>query len=134
MNAALDGSLHLDPDWIRVLLQLGAFLLTAAVFWWRVTRALHRFVATQSQLVAAVAGAQTAIGTLVTAVAKLEAIQTEREKDQAKLEGKVEQTNTTMVRVIATLQQVSGSIDALWRALQRIHPEAIPPRISDVQD
>lgn len=52
-------------------------------------------------------------------------------RDLRKLEGAIESQQR---RVDATLEKISEStanIKALWAALQRIHPNAVPKRLSD---
>jgi hypothetical protein len=55
----------------------------------------------------------------------------EREKDVARLEGKMEQAHDDTLKVVSSLTQVMSSNDALWRSLSRLHPEHVPRRASD---
>jgi hypothetical protein len=54
-----------------------------------------------------------------------------RERDLRKLEGAIEVQRRDLVGIIASLQQSTGSLDAMWRTLQNLFPERVPRRASD---
>jgi hypothetical protein len=84
-----------------------------------------------AELVDKLGGVTTALATLGSAIREMRVGLKIRERDHAKTEGKLEQTQQSLVQVIATLQQASGSLNALWKTLQTLHPERVPKRASD---
>jgi hypothetical protein len=112
---------------IAVLTFFGSCL---AAFWW-VTRAIHEAAATQKQLVEAVKTMASQIELLRIDVTQLKSHAAYRDRTESKHEGRMEQLQSATMKVIGSLQQVSGSLDAVWRTLQRLHPEVVPKRASD---
>lgn len=130
----------IDSGWVQagcaVLTLLGAFL----VAWWRFSKWLHGIVATQTHLITVFGELKVSVGKLAEAQGKLtKAIiehnvrLAEREKDQLRTEGKVEQTQQNLMNAVATLQVCNSSLDALWRTLQRLFPDQVPRRASERQ-
>ncbi len=134
---------------LGVIGAVGGFIVTCAVFLWRVSAKVHEITLTQAALTKSSetarlqfahtgklirqsldsAGAR--IGDLERGLAVLAASLGEREKDTTKLEAKMEQAHDDTLKVVASLAQVMGSLDSVWRTLARIHPEHVPRRASD---
>lgn len=55
----------------------------------------------------------------------------EREKDVSRVEGQIEQLSTVVIKQVAAVRDSVASLDAIWRTLQVLHPDAVPKRASD---
>src|SRR4051812_46270549 len=73
----------------------------AVVVLWRVSRWFAKLDRSLDDLRREIGVIRTAVGV--------------RETDHAKLEGKIEMQQATMMKIVASLQQATGSLDALWR-------------------
>ena len=68
---------------------------------------------------------------LARAVLELTVKISEREKDIVRLEGAVDVTQRNLLETIGIVREASGSLDAMWRTLQRLFPSEVPKRASD---
>ncbi len=107
------------------------FVTTIGTIWWRVAAS---FTKTQLDIknlykhFNSIANVTTDLSRSVTQLStKLE----EREKDIMRLEGALEVERKDMISVITGLQQATSSLNAMWRTLDSLFPDAIPKRASD---
>lgn len=100
-------------------------------FLWRVSKWFHQMAAAETARAETMAVLSKSVESMVCTVAELKMKFDRMEKDQAKLEGKIEQTQSTLVQVIAGLQGATSSLDGMWRTLQAIFPDRVPKRASD---
>lgn len=144
-------SLSLDSlqSLLAVLGSLGGFVVFLAVGWWRLSGKFHEMIATlgavtveshkmRLQIVHTGKTTKDGLAVLSRKIVDLErslAVQAtilgEREKDIAKLEGKMDQAHEDTLKVVASLSQVMGSLDSVWRTLAKLHPDQVPKRASD---
>lgn len=138
-----------DPASIQTIVAVLGLLGSIVVAWWRITAELHRVLGVQTELVSAldrlraqvtasVKRATERLDTLSRVVATLDrdvstmtALVSEREKDTSRLEGQLEQLGGMVVKQVAAVNSACGSLDAVWRTLQTLHPERVPKRASD---
>lgn len=52
-------------------------------------------------------------------------------KDSGRLEGRIEQLADASVRTTSSLERTIGNLDAVWRTLERLHPNQVTKRLSD---
>ena len=98
---------------------------------WRISGWARRVVDGQRALVHEASRAKAHLSKLTGAIQDLSRRIEDGEKQDARLEGKIEQGQQTQVRLIAAIQQATGSLDALWRTLHALFPEKVPKRSSD---
>lgn len=55
----------------------------------------------------------------------------EREKDQARLEGKIEQNTAAMMKLAGDLREMANSTSRIWTVLRTIRPDVVPKRAGD---
>lgn len=117
---------------------IGGVLFAVAVYLWKASRWAGRFLdrdkamAEQARKLTLRLG-QNADQTsrLRQEIAVLAAKIEEREKDQARLEGKIEQNTAAMMKVAGDLREVVGSQRRLWQTLHVIHPDKVPKRAGE---
>lgn len=144
---------QITPDAIQaavaVLGAVGSLFAFLGLFLWRMSGRVHEMLATQvavtnelallrKQMLLSARGLRDSLEAqsrrlvdLERSFAILAAGLAEREKDITKLEARAEQTHDDFLKVVSSLTQVMSSNDAMWRSLQRLHPNDIPKRASD---
>lgn len=129
---------------LAIIGSVGAFFIFLGTLVWRLSTKVHTLTMMAPEIVKlrsqiahtgkltreAVDVVAQRVGALEQGLAGHAAILAEREKSTLKLEGKMEQAHDDMLKVVSSLTQVMGSVDALWRTLERIHPDQIPRRAS----
>lgn len=145
--------MQITPDAISAAVALlglvGSFLAFLGAFIWRLSGRVQEVLSTQTALTQEMAklraiiaqsarqatGAIDALSRQSNATERNIAILTtslgEREKDIGKLEGKMEQAHDDLLKVVASLSQVMGSLDQVWKTLTRLHPTEVPRRASE---
>lgn len=129
-------------DHLELLVAIGslasAIITAIAVGAWRVGSWARRVVEGQRALSDAHRGmaeqfsrARQQLVALTRGVDDLKRRIEEGEKQDARLEGKIEQAQQTTVKLIAAMQQSTGSLDALWRTLHALFPDRVPKRAGD---
>lgn len=127
--------------WQLVLAAFGVLMSilggVGGTLWW-VTKRVHSFVSNEKLLIQAARAQAEAISTVSQRVDRLAEAATllsqsmrQREAETNKIEGQVQAVNTSLMTVIGGLQQAVGSLDAVWRTLQLLHPGVVPKRASD---
>ena len=76
-------------------------------------------------------GCVAAVRDVKTSIVELKALAIEREKDVARLEGRLDQTTKVSIELTGAVKGAPASLDGLWRTLQTIHPDRVPKRASD---
>lgn len=124
-----------DPAQWNSYLQLaitgGSLLGGVGALWWKISRSSVKtglLLTTLKDQVEKLTAANVEITKAFSVVStKLE----EREKDIIKLEGVVDSSRKDMIHVVASLQQATSSLDAMWRTLRELFPNQVPARLSD---
>lgn len=123
---------------VTVLGALGSMIGSIAIVGWKVSGVMQKLLLrdqetskTLIQLGKLVVKTQNQIHELHVEIAEMRVENRQREKDTARVDGKIENTNDTMMRLTITLQKACGQLDALWLTLQAIHPDQVPRRASD---
>ena len=107
------------------------FVTTIGTIWWKIAAAFTKTQIDIKNLYKHFNSIATVTGNLSTSVTELSTKLQEREKDIMRLEGAIEVERKDMITVITNLQQTTSSLNALWRTLDNLFPEAIPKRASD---
>lgn len=116
---------------LQVIAGGASFVSGIGALWWKLSKLAARFHLDQenikSELIRFSATHLETSKALVQLATKLD----EREKDVIRLEGAFEATRRDQIHLITGMQQAVGSLDAVWRTLQTLHPDAVPRRASD---
>lgn len=121
-----------DPQkLVELLTGVSAALGGVGALWWKITRAFARAGIDIEGMKAGMDKMAHTTLELTKAVVQLSTKLDEREKDIYKLEGSLDGQRKDMLQVISGLQQATGSLDALWRTLQKLYPDKVPQRASD---
>lgn len=145
--------MSLTPEQIQAAAAVAGLLITvlgsALGVWWRVTAKIHAFTEAQTSTLAALdklriqvahslrkidqrlGSVDQAASTVSKELATFSVLLSEREKDVARLEGQLDQLGSLVVKQVAAVQGAVASLDAVWRVLQKLHPEAVPKRASE---
>lgn len=125
-------------EWIEPLVALLTFLGAFLGATWALLRKFQGVVDGQAAIVEEMKRLRNQMLTLAkisqegaVEIGMLKVLLSEREKDLNKLEGKVEQTNGTMMKLNGSIEKAISSLDGLWRTLQTLHPDKVPKRASD---
>ncbi len=143
----------LTPEQIQAIVAVVGAVVTAVstglVLYWRLAARVTAFIAAQNATLVAVDKMRVQLagtakrfseqGVLFArdldgvkgAVSSFTLVMHEREKDLSRVEGQIEQLGTVVIKQVATMQGAMSSIDAVWRTLQNLHPQAVPKRASE---
>ena len=121
--------------WVPILGALGGLFATlAAVLWWAI-RSGHKIVTAQDGAARALVELNKNVAALTNRITRLsetsqrlELQLTQREKDHAKLEGKLELIGTSLVDTVGSLRELRGSIEAAWIVLGHVAPDYVRSR------
>lgn len=121
--------------WVPILGALGAFLaFSGGAVWWVITRG-HKIISKLDKLTSTGDAHAFQMGKLTNRVTRLSetniALQAgimQREKDTAKLEGKLEMVTASLVDAVGALRELSGSTNALWTVVGQVAPDLVRPR------
>lgn len=127
--------------WQLVLAAVGMLMTIAgsvgAILWWVVQR-VHHFVKTLDRVIAAVQAHATALGSLSEEVKRLSAKSSSaehqlvlRERETMKLEGQIQTSNQLLMGVVGDMRAATENLNAVWRLLDKMHPDTVPKRASD---
>lgn len=119
-----------NPEQVNQIL---AALGTIAALWWRVSKAAAKNHLDQENLKTEVIRLSAASVEAVRVITQLATKLDEREKDVIRLEGALEAVRRDQVQIISSLQQAVSSMNAMWRAMDSLHPDAVPKRASDAR-
>jgi len=121
-----------NPELIlQVLAGVGSFVSGIAALWWKLSKMAARFHLDQENIKAELIRFSASHVETSKALVQLATKLDEREKDVIRLEGAFEATRRDQMHLISGLQQAVGSLDAVWRTLQTLHPDSVPKRASD---
>lgn len=121
-----------NPELILQVLAGGAsFVSGIGALWWKLSKVAARFHLDQENIKSELIRFSAAHVETVRALTQLSTKIDEREKDVIRLEGAFEATRRDQIHLITGLQQAVGSLDAVWRTLQALHPDTVPKRASD---
>lgn len=127
--------------WQLVLAAAGMLATIAgsvgAILWW-VVQKIHRFVSTLDRVTAAVKAHAEALIMLGDEVKRLAGKSASaehqlvlRERETNKLEGKIDTSNQLMMGIVGDMREATANLNAVWRLLDKLHPDAVPKRASD---
>lgn len=125
-------------EWIEPVLTLLGFLAAFCTAAWAMLRKGQKFLDTQGQLVTVVkqlrieaaAGSKKSDDTLQE-VGRLKFALEQREREIARLEGRIQTVHSDYKETAGDLREVIGNLKALWTTLRTIHPDKVPKRASD---
>lgn len=121
--------------WLPIASAVGAFLAFTGGICWFLIRHGHKIVSTQAAQVKSVTELTKIVGKLSDRVTRLsetnillqQGLQI-REKDHARLEGKLEMVTTSLVDAVGHLRQLTGSTEAMWDVMAAVAPEHVRRR------
>lgn len=111
-----------NPDLVMQVIAGGlSFVSGIAALWWKMSTVATRVENIRAQLLRFSTAHMGTVRALMQLSAKLDG----REKDILRLEGAFEATRRDQIHLISGLQQAVGSLDAIRRTIQALHPDMV---------
>lgn len=115
-----------NPDLVMQVIAGGlSFVSGIAALWWKMSTVATRVHLGHENIRAQLLRFSTVHMGTVRVLTQLSAKLDGREKDILRLEGAFEATRRDQIHLISGLQQAVGSLDAIRRTLQALHPDMV---------